>query len=133
LRWAGFFKPGDLRPGLEVLGFEPAQVHLKRITGRLCAAVAVFGLRLHVLDIEDDSCIIDKRDRERQKRVLHPHALLVAIREHEQHALIGRHLFALHQSLHARPVVRGDFRLDQVKTDLQLHGWQRRLALRLGA
>ena len=44
---------------------EPAAIHFQRIACRTSGAMTRFGLRLHVLDIQNTALLIKKGDRER--------------------------------------------------------------------
>ena len=81
----------------------------------------VFGLGFHLLDVDDLSFLIEKSDRERNQRIAHPHAMPVREGENEQHALVRGKVTALHESLHAGRLGRGDFGLDTMESGAQFH------------
>ena len=88
-----------------------------------------FGLRRHVLDVENAALLIEKGHRQRQIRIAHPHAMAIRPGEYEQHALVGRHALTMHQTLHAIGLIGSDFSFDAIKTGGQLHAWHLRLCL----
>ena len=55
------FNAANLESRLEAFVGEPAKVHFQSIRGGACRTVIVFGLRLHVLDIDDFALRIEKR------------------------------------------------------------------------
>ena len=76
--------------------------------------------RLHVVEIDDTALAVDKRNRQRQGRIVHPETMRRRLFKHEQHAAVGGELFALHQA--ASTLARGgcDFNLEQLLADAQL-------------
>ena len=81
--------------------FEPACRHFQGEFRGLPGAVRLFGLRLHFLDIDDAFLFVDEGNGERNQGISHPHALGRGQGENEQHAVVTRHAFSVHQALGA--------------------------------
>src|SRR3989442_15194579 len=58
-----------------------------------------FALRLHVRDADDFSLFVDKSHRERDQRILHPHAVRFGLWKYEKHALVRTEMLAKHETL----------------------------------
>ena len=73
-----------------------------------------FRLRLHLRDADDLSLVVEKSYRERDQRILHPHAVRFGLWKHEKHALVRTEMLAEHEAL--RPCLDGvgDLGADEV-------------------
>ena len=71
-------------------------------------------LRLHLRDADDFSLFVDKSHRERDQRILHPHAIGFGLRKYEKHTLVRTEMLAEHEAL--RPCLEGvsDLGADEV-------------------
>jgi len=72
--------------------------------------VAVFGHGCHVLDVDDSSVVIDKRNGQRNERVPHPEALRRLVLKDEQHAVVGCKRTPEHEAGGTACVVGGHLR-----------------------
>ena len=81
--------------------------------------MAVFMPGLHVGQADDPPPVVQKRQRQRDQRVLHPETVKRGLLEHEQHAVIGRHVRAVHQPLLPLGIGAGHLGLDGVPAHLQ--------------
>lgn len=89
-----------------------------------------FGFGRHFLDIQNCAAFVDERDRKRDQRISHPHAMAGRVVENKQHAAIGRQLPPVHQPLSTRSKVARHLGFDSVDAGRQFDARRRRLAER---
>src|SRR5882762_2124483 len=104
----------NCRSGLDAFLREPASGHFERELRGSRRTVRNFRLRLHVRDADDFSLLVEKGDRERDQRILHPHAVRFGLWKYEKHALVRTEMLAKHETL--RPCLEGvsNLSLDEV-------------------
>jgi superoxide dismutase, Fe-Mn family len=124
-------RPRELLPGLQALLREPSGVHLQHVAHGPGGAVRIQGLRLHLVDVDDGAVVRHEGHRQRQQGVLHAEALLRRALEDEEHALVLRHLLAVHQARRALVGRGGHLGVDDVHAGGQLHAGQVHLRLLL--
>ncbi len=126
--WGG--QPQHARTRPDAVLRKPVQRGFQRIAHIGLAAVHVFGLRLHVGDIDNAAIRGDEGDRQGNERVFHPHAHRLRLGKHKHHAAIRGQTAAVHQPglllLGGRSHLGGE----GVAVDLQAH--QRQAGIDLG-
>src|SRR5688572_10974207 len=80
----------------------------------------LFAMRLHVGNVDDGALLVEERHRQRNVRVLHPHALLRRPIEDKQHAGVRREPLAVHQAARPGGEVGCHFGADEMHTRTQL-------------
>src|SRR6266851_6448081 len=125
-RGGGLLESLDCRAGLDAFLREPARRHFERKLRGSRRTMRSFGLRLHVGDADDFSLFVDKSYRQRDQRILHPHAVRFGLWKYEKHALVRTEMLAKHEAL--RPCLEGvsDLSPDEVNPSRQLQGRQLR-------
>jgi hypothetical protein len=79
---------------------EPTLIYLEGITNIVRGATgSAFVEGLHIMLFSQDCTAVDKTDRERNFRVLHPKTGLLRRAQNEEHSLLLRESASVHQSI----------------------------------
>src|SRR5690554_3574376 len=98
---------------------EPALFHLEGIARGAEGTVAVQGMGLHVSEIDDLAPGVDEGNGQRQRRVLHPEAVLPRLLEDKQHSMVWRKLVAKHEAARAAGIIGRHLCGDGLRADFQ--------------